>query len=392
MTETIPTTFGVEYHLADVLDTVTVDIQVQSGSSLVDYPRASTVAQSVAIGAELIHVGAEVFRISAPTPAGARLRIDLQQAEARVVNDLAVFTVDDPQGRINGLAPGASGYLEAALSRSRDALSPLVSLPTGYDPGARSRELSVEDGAFVSMMLIQNDTLDQIRQDHETDPAVLFGTPEHLQITPLARGSYKLAWGEAEGSDFKDLVFTMEAVEAPLILASEVQGQPQAELLDLRSVDPDQDVEAGFEVWRDAAFDNVVGFYAIRDLQGTIVDPDSGAVLRPGDRRYADVALSNRLVALDLRVADQATTRLDQIIDGGSLLAPFLVANGTPELLLDADQTVRPEVYFPFIEANPDRLDHIRLLGNNRFGFEDLRGGGDLDCNDMVISVDVALL
>jgi hypothetical protein len=30
-------------------------------------------------------------------------------------------------------------------------------------------------------------------------------------------------------------------------------------------------------------------------------------------------------------------------------------------------------------------MDHIRLLGNNTFGFEDLAGGGDNDFNDVII-------
>ncbi|MBU6230970.1 MAG: DUF4114 domain-containing protein, partial [Cyanobacteria bacterium REEB459] len=41
--------------------------------------------------------------------------------------------------------------------------------------------------------------------------------------------------------------------------------------------------------------------------------------------------------------------------------------------------------------ANPDKLDHIRLLGNNVFGFEDLGGGGDRDFNDMLVKVQLTV-
>lgn len=51
MTETIPTTFGVEYHLQDVVDSLAVDIEVKSGSSLVNYPRASSVVQGSVVDA-----------------------------------------------------------------------------------------------------------------------------------------------------------------------------------------------------------------------------------------------------------------------------------------------------------------------------------------------------
>ena len=46
--------------------------------------------------------------------------------------------------------------------------------------------------------------------------------------------------------------------------------------------------------------------------------------------------------------------------------------------------------YFPYLGANPDAVDHVRLLGDNVFGFEDLLGGGDADFNDVVLQVNFA--
>ena len=45
--EPIPTTFGIEYNLDEVLDAITVEIDVQPGSSGIDTPRSSTVTQTV---------------------------------------------------------------------------------------------------------------------------------------------------------------------------------------------------------------------------------------------------------------------------------------------------------------------------------------------------------
>jgi hypothetical protein len=42
--------------------------------------------------------------------------------------------------------------------------------------------------------------------------------------------------------------------------------------------------------------------------------------------------------------------------------------------------------YTAFAGANADKIEHIRLLGNNIFGFEDTFGGGDRDYNDLVIT------
>ncbi|MEQ8959195.1 MAG: DUF4114 domain-containing protein, partial [Coleofasciculus sp. C2-GNP5-27] len=47
--------------------------------------------------------------------------------------------------------------------------------------------------------------------------------------------------------------------------------------------------------------------------------------------------------------------------------------------------------YFAHLGANPDKVDHIRLLGDNTFGFEDLHGGGDQDFNDFTFQVDLTV-
>jgi Domain of unknown function (DUF4114) len=392
MTQTIPTTFGVEYHLADVVDTLTVDIQVQPGSSLVNFPRTSTVAQSLAIDAELINTGEDVFTLSAPAAGGARLQIRNAETQASSVKDLAVFTVDDALGRIDDLAPGDAGYLQAALARTRNGLSPLANLPAGFDPASLARSLSFEAGEKLAFMLIQNDTLDQIRQNNGADASVLFGSPENLTIASTGRGAYSLAWSDGNGGGSEEVVFNIEATLAPIPLGSAVQAEQEAEVLDLREVDQARTVQARFDLYREAAFDNYVGFYAIQDREGTITDSVTGATLRPGDSNYAAVAVRDRLPGLDLRVANHATVRFDAILEAGSLLAPFVVVQGGPELLFDAAQVKDPAVYFPFIAANRDGVDHIRLLGNNAFGFEDLEYGGDGDFNDMILEVSLAVI
>jgi hypothetical protein len=37
-----------------------------------------------------------------------------------------------------------------------------------------------------------------------------------------------------------------------------------------------------------------------------------------------------------------------------------------------------PLAYFAYQGINQDAVDHVRVLGNNTFGFEDLFGGGDM--------------
>ncbi|MCS6813424.1 MAG: DUF4114 domain-containing protein [Cyanobacteria bacterium] len=71
---------------------------------------------------------------------------------------------------------------------------------------------------------------------------------------------------------------------------------------------------------------------------------------------------------------------------GGGIFAPFIIVNGTIAEAL-AGQC---QVYFPFIAANSDGVDHICMLGNNVFGFEDLPNGGDRDFNDVIVRVSIA--
>ncbi|NET91596.1 MAG: DUF4114 domain-containing protein, partial [Kamptonema sp. SIO1D9] len=48
-----------------------------------------------------------------------------------------------------------------------------------------------------------------------------------------------------------------------------------------------------------------------------------------------------------------------------------------------------PMAYFAYLEANPQGIDRVRLLGDNTFSFEDLPGGGDRDYEDMVVQLKI---
>ena len=70
-----------------------------------------------------------------------------------------------------------------------------------------------------------------------------------------------------------------------------------------------------------------------------------------------------------------------------------MVANGTFEDFLNRNPQNQANsnihAYFNYLGANPDKVDHFRLLGDNKFGVEDLYGGGDKDYNDIVFSIAV---
>lgn len=169
----------------------------------------------------------------------------------------------------------------------------------------------------------------------------------------------------------------------PPKLATDLQGKPENELIDLRDITGS--ISVSVEVHREAAFDNLVGFYQIADANGGIdTSGDGVADINVGDAGYKQAALANRVTGLDLlQTEEQQTSSFDGILNGGNLLASFMVVDGTVDEAINDSV----EVYFSFLGANSDGVDHIRLLGDNTFGYEDLAGGGDNDFNDMIVNL-----
>ncbi len=124
--------------------------------------------------------------------------------------------------------------------------------------------------------------------------------------------------------------------------------------------------------------------YEVEDEKGTLANG-----LKPTDEGYAEAAI--RSAVLSTRFTSQADTSLS--VAGGKILAPVVVANGTFENFLNQNPTNKADggihAYFNFIGANTDKVDHFRLLGDNKFGVEDLYGGGDRDFNDLVFQMKI---
>ena len=150
-----------------------------------------------------------------------------------------------------------------------------------------------------------------------------------------------------------------------------MQGQQQGEAIDLRSFTGI--VRAEFAIASLANYENNYGFYVVDD-------PLTGEIngMLPGEIDYAKNAVQQAL-------------NLNEGLPGGGVIVPFLIANGTIEEFLTQNPDNFPSgniiAYFPYLDANPDGIDRVRLLGDNTFGFEDLYGGGDRDYNDWVVQV-----
>ena len=143
------------------------------------------------------------------------------------------------------------------------------------------------------------------------------------------------------------------------------------------------------EVAREARFNNVVGFYVIENVGGGVIDPLTGGIINPGEAGYQQAALANRVDVL-LTGQNGRISEFTAELATSKLLSSFLVVDSTIDALFDANTFNDPAVYFNYTGANADGIDHVRLLGDNTFGYEDLAGGGDNDFNDVVVKMTFA--
>lgn len=273
-------------------------------------------------------------------------------------DDLGVVAVDDEQGKIGTLLPSQAGYLQAALDRSQTIFSTLGG--AFFDPTV-SRQITFQAGQRLRFFAVKDDTIDSakaILANGGTPNNLVWGDNSLLPITSLG-DKLNLAWSGTSSNLLIQAELSTQATATGTAL------QDKLDLLDLSG--KVGAVAAAFTVQSDAFYKNRVGFY-------TVDDAFTGRVgtLLPGDAGYTQAAISRAVVALDS--ASGSVVSNAQNLTGGTVLAPFLIANGAA-------------TYFAYIGANTDKIDHIKLLGDNRFGFEDMAGGGDRDYNDVVLGI-----
>jgi hypothetical protein len=147
------------------------------------------------------------------------------------------------------------------------------------------------------------------------------------------------------------------------------------------------------ELFREAAFDNVVGLYMANRSTGDVVDPLTGLPVKKGawsgpvtDYRQAVV---NHDVWSD-SIADLTTGMVAASFDVGAavdladyVLLPYLLVNGSSPTATEAEKAF----FLGGTSKNDDGLVHTRLMGLNTLGFEDLSSTGDFDFDDNILSI-----
>jgi hypothetical protein len=313
-----------------------------------------------------------------------KISIKIKGGKPKGVNEIGVFVVDDAEGTIDGIKPGAVGYVEVALKRAKVVLSAIAKSPKGFNAADLSNILEFDSDAQLRFYMVRGSTTNAVITGKTSFSQVVFSSETNVKIESLVDESFSLTWKGA-GGDGSDLVLNMKETNDDAPLGIGLQGKFQGEVIDLRQVTTE--VKAEFIVNREAAFNNFVGFYLVSDEDGGIdIDGDGTVDLRPGDAGYVKAAITNRVQGIDLKVNNQGKANFNGIFKPGFIFAPFIISNTTIEAVLNSSAETLP-VFFPYLGANSGGVNHIRLLANNVFGFEDQVGGGDLDYNDMIVSV-----
>jgi hypothetical protein len=136
-----------------------------------------------------------------------------------------------------------------------------------------------------------------------------------------------------------------------------------------------------FTVYREASFNNTVGFYVTDFADGRIItDQVTQATISPGEAGYKEAALAKQLSNVQLTGQNNEETTFKATINNGVFLGTYVVVDGSDP---SAD-----EVFFS--HQGVGTFDQIRQVGINAFGIEDIVGGGDQDFNDLVIEFEVS--
>uniref|UniRef100_UPI00286B041B Calx-beta domain-containing protein n=1 Tax=Chamaesiphon sp. VAR_48_metabat_135_sub TaxID=2964699 RepID=UPI00286B041B len=368
-------------------ESVTLSVSTEdylvTGSSSV----TATIADNDAVDPKLIEPAQNLLSIDGGT-AKSLMKFSKVSQRGDNRNEVFAFVVDDDLGSINGIKPGESGYLAAALDRAQSIFSNLGNSEFDKQNDRNSeRYLNFVPGQRIEFAEIINDTLDGVKSDlaaGESTANILFSLPD---ANPSGAAQVKFNLIASDNSyqiDFNDLVIKVETLDNfNLPMGTALQTKLEGQVIDLRIYGGLR--LADTKATGDADYNNYIGFYEVQDERGTLSNG-----LKPGEAGYVEAAVREAILS-STRFKSQVDTDLSVL--GGKILAPVVIANGTFDDFLNKNPENKANssvhAYFNYLGANTDKVDHFRSLGDNKFGIEDMYGGGDRDYNDLIFQVNI---
>ena len=317
----------------------------------------------------------------------------IAQKAGSKVNEIGIFAVDDATGKVGGIAFGAAGYLKAVTDSAR----PIFASLGGTFFSTNKREIGLDPNKTYQFFQIQDGSIADIQQQiisGKIPTNILFALPDTSGNSPFkvttnsTNDGYQVSVNNNEPIlNVSKLVGTTPNIP----IGAKSQGLLQGRILDLTDY-AGKTLKADISTTSDAGYNNNIAFYVVEDAVLGTIKTTSGTILNPDHPNYAAEAIRSAILQIG-----KTDNKLNQDLIGGRIYAPVVIAQGTladfasknPTNGGDANQI---HAYFNYLGANPDKLDHFRLLGNNTFGVEDLYGGGDRDFNDVIVNVNIKLV
>ena len=247
-----------------------------------------------------------------------------------------------------------------------------ANLETGDVPSLANINLNKDISIINGQKLVFFEIVDTTLEKLMADAISVAGFGSSFRTLNLT-GSTKTSSSTNGGNTLKvDLVDSSLAIGD--LISAETQESPIFDFTSLSGIS----LAGTVTVAREASYNSIVGFYKIENATGAVRDSVTNLLIQPGDAGYQGAALqANNLFSnfgsLSATNGSNSTTNLAIFSDAG-MLAPY------------ANVTSTGETFFAFGKANSDGLNHFRALGSNTYGLEDLKGGGDQDHDDLIVS------
>jgi Calx-beta domain/Domain of unknown function (DUF4114)/RTX calcium-binding nonapeptide repeat (4 copies) len=376
-------TITVEYATADGTAVGDSDFDPIAPTTLTFAPGETCKTISVAVYDDNVYEQKESFIVELTNPTNATIELGYDYGIAKIIDDdLPGVSIDCPDKEAGEVKTGKSNSGKFSFKRTgstTDALEVKYTIEgnatNGTDYTKVADTITFEAGSDTSTIEI-NPIYDGISE----------GT-ESITLKLSDSDNYTVVGDKSETANITDSVLPLvlpvkniDRFKTPV--GTGFQGKPEGEVIDLRGF-AGQTLKVDTVSVGDAAYQNYIGFYAVEDAQGTLANG-----LKVGDAGYAQAAIKSAI----LRAA-KIETQSDRTVTGGKIFAPVVIANGTFEEFLNRNPQNQANsdihAYFNYTGANTDKVDHFRLLGDNKFGVEDLYGGGDRDYNDIVVQLTV---
>lgn len=282
--------------------------------------------------------------------AGQWFSMDLQLESERAYSILVDF---------NDQNPATPNFMELSASQ--------IGLASGVPAGFQSSDLAVTLGtgttSGIPSFWLQNVNSDQLIP---------------LQIVPTEQRGFEL-YQDAE------LVASVRPSEPPpsaAIRFDDYYVSDESYSVTGFTFTPGLQSQLNFRLFSEATKPALVGLYMTDVVTGAIVDPLTGDLVDVEETNNASAIDSLSLFwqpATSGTVSDfSCSVTANRLIDYANIVWTPVIKSARPD---------GNDSFFTVNDFNADGLEHAIIISNQQLGFEDILGGGDLDFDDVIITL-----